>query len=104
MIIDEMDVHCQFCMCPVEVWKHSMETYEGDECKLYDDFLTIIWEMEKAIKPFSNSDIIKRCKEVFERKYNDIKDVEATIYEMIEINIDLGVMPDNYRRIELVKA
>lgn len=38
MIIDDVDVHCQYCMCPAAVWKHSMKSYDGDQCKLYDDF------------------------------------------------------------------
>jgi len=98
------EVHCQYCMCPIEVWKHSMKTYDGDECELYDDFSSVIWEMEEAIKPFSNKDIIKKCQKNFESKYNDIKDFEASIYEMIEIIIDTGAMPKNYRPLELVRA
>ncbi len=103
MIIDGVDVHCQYCMCPVKVWKHSMKSYDGDECKLYDDFTNVIWELEEAVKPFNNQDILDKCRSDFEKEYTDIVDFEACVNEMIEINIDLGVMPENYRVISIVK-
>ncbi len=48
------EVHCQYCMSPKEVWKHSMQTYDEDECKLYSDFSDVVWELEEAGKPFYN--------------------------------------------------
>jgi hypothetical protein len=90
------EVHCQYCQCPKEIWKPSMKTYKGDECKLYDDFTNAVYELEKAVKPFNNLDIINKCRTDFEADYSDIADFEATVNEMIEINIDLGVMPGNY--------
>lgn len=100
---EEREVHCEYCMCPKEVWKPSMKTYSGDECRLYDDFGNVIWDLEKAIKPFNNRDIINKCWTDFEANYSDIEDFESTVNEMIEINIDLGVMPDNYRPLMIYK-
>lgn len=97
------EVHCQYCMCPKEVWKHTMKTYDGDECKLYDDFTNVIWKLEEEIKPFNNQDIIERCRKDFGREYTDIKDFEAAINEMIEINYSEGYMPKNYRRLSVCR-
>lgn len=91
------EIHCEYCQCPKNIWKPSMNTYKGDECRLYDDFINVIWELEKNIKPFNNQDIISKCRTDFESNYSDISDFEASINEMISINIELGVMPCNYR-------
>ena len=104
MIIDGVDVHCQYCMCPKEAWKGgSFKTYQGDECKLYDDFSAVISELEDTGKPFGNQDILESCRNDFEREYIDIQDFETTITEMIMINVEEGYMPDNYRPISKVK-
>ena len=103
MTIDGVDVHCQYCMCPVKVWKHSMKNYEGDECKLYDDFSAVISELEDTGKPFGNQDILESCRNDFEHEYTDIQDFEAIVNEMILINVSEGYMPDNYRSISKVK-
>ncbi len=98
-MFSKSEVHCQYCQCPKGVWKKgSFKTYPGDnECKLYDDFSNVIWEFEKAIKPFNIRDIIDRCRAAFELEYADIPDFEATINEMIMINNEEGYMPNNYR-------
>lgn len=97
------EVHCQYCMCPIEVWKHSMKTYDGDECKLYDDFSNVIWELEESIKPFNNHAILEKCRNAFEKEYTDITDFEACINEMIGINVEEGYMPGNYRHLSLCR-
>jgi len=99
----QSEIHCQYCQCPKGLWKHSMKTYEGDECKLYDAFSDVIWELERAIKPFNNWDILDKCRKAFEHDYTDIKDFEACINEMIDIHLDLGVMPNNYRLLSVCK-
>lgn len=103
MIIDGVNVHCQYCMCPVEVWKPSLKTYNGDGCKLYDDFSNVISELEDARKPFNNQDILDKCQTDFEKEYTDISDFEAAVNEMIEINYSEGYMPGNYRPFTIVK-
>ena len=103
MIIDGVDVHCQYCMCPVEVWKPFFKTYSGDGCKLYDDFTNVISGLEDARKPFSNQDILNKCRADFEADYTDIKDFEATVNEMIQINVSEGYMPGNYRSLTIIK-
>lgn len=103
MIIDGVDVHCQYCMCPVKVWKPLFMTYSGDGCKLYDDFTNVISKLEDTGKPFNTKDILKKCWEDFEADYTDIKDFEATVYEMIQINVSEGYMPSNYRPVSVVK-
>ena len=101
MIINGVDVHCQYCMCPKEAWKHSMKSYAGDECKLYDDFSAVVSELEDTGKTFSNRDILSKCRE-FEKEYTDIQDFEATVTEMIMINVEEGYMPDNYKPLETI--
>lgn len=98
------DVHCEYCMCPKEVWKRSLRTYDGDECKLYSDFVDVIWVFEEALKPFNNQEIFDKCRVEFEHEYNDIQDFEASITEMIQINVEEGYMPKNYRPIAACKA
>ncbi len=97
------EVHCEYCMCPKDIWKPSMKTYAGDECKLYDDFMNVIRELEQDLKPFNNQDILEKCKADFEKEYSDIADFEATVNEMITINLELGVMPKNYRLLTVCK-
>lgn len=103
MIIDGVDVHCQYCMCPVEVWKPFFKTYSGDGCKLYDDFTNVISEFEYAGKPFNNQDILNKCRADFEMEYTDISDFETTIYEMIDIHYSERYMPSNYRPFTVIK-
>jgi len=103
MIIDGLDVHCQYCMCPVEVWKPCLKTYGGDECKLYDDFSNVIWEFEKVAKPFNNQDILNKCHSDFEKEYGDIPSFDDSIMEMIEIHYFEGYMPNNYRHLSICK-
>lgn len=90
-------------MCPVEVWKPSLKTYHGDECRLYSEFCDVIDRLESAIKPFGNQDIISGCRIGFETDFNDIEDFEATINELICINCTEGYMPKNYRILEVYK-
>lgn len=97
------EIHCEYCQCPIEIQKTSMKTYKGDECRLYDAFLDIIYEFGKGIKPFNNKDIINMCSSNFNKDFNDIENLEATVNEMIDINIDLGVMPDNYRPLYIIQ-
>ena len=73
-----------------------MKTYKGDECKLYYHFSNVIYELENALGPFNNQDIINKCQTDFEKEYSDIENFEAIINEMISINIELSVMPRNY--------
>jgi len=103
MIIDGVNVHCQYCMCPVEVWKPFFKTYSGDECKLYDDFTNVISELEDTGRPFNNQGILDKCWTDFEKEYTDISDFEVTINEMIQINYSEGYMPSNYKPITVVK-
>lgn len=80
------EVHCEYCQCPVEIWKPDLKTYKGDECKLYAAFYVVIDDLEDAKKPFTNDDIMAKCRTNFEGKYTDIEDFEATINEMINIH------------------
>ncbi len=96
-------VHCQYCMAPVEIWKHSMTTYAGDECKLYSDFSDVVWELENTGKPFNDQDILEACRKGFEHEYTDIKDFEACINEMIGIHVECGVFSRDYRPLSIEK-
>jgi len=96
------EIHCEYCQCPKDVWKKSMTTYNGDECKLYSDFMDSINDLEEASKPFNDDDILKKFKLDFSNEYSGIKDFEPCVNEMIGINIDLGVMPSNYRHLRTV--
>lgn len=102
-MFSENEVHCQYCMCPKEVWKPCMKTYSGDECKLYSDFSDVIYKLENTGRPFNNQDILEKCRADFAGEYNDIADFEATVNEMIEIYIELGVMSGDYRPLTICK-
>ena len=94
----EMEVHCQYCMCPKEIWKGgNLKTYQGDECKLFSDFSEIISELADTKKPFNNQKIIDKCQSDFKKEHREIKDIEATINEMIQISVKESYMPKNYK-------
>jgi hypothetical protein len=97
------EYHCRYCYCPKDLWSKWMKTYDGDECKLYDSFTAIINEFEDAKTLFTNSDIYKKCTEVFARQFNDIVDIDATIKEMIDVNNSECFMPSNYVLLEIIR-
>lgn len=101
-MFSKSEIHCIYCQCPKDIWKPSMKTYQGDECKLLDDFLTVIWELEESKEPFNNQDIINKCRSDFEANFNDIEDFEATISELIETHFTEGYMPRNYRHLSVI--
>lgn len=90
------EVHCTFCLCPVELWKKDLKSYDGEECRLLSDFFDLIWDFDTEKKPFSDKDILKRFRKDYAAMHTDIKDLKVTIEEMIHIYRNEGYMPGNY--------
>ena len=85
------DYHCEYCGCPLDLWK-PMDTYKNDRCcELYSDFLDVIGKLENKKISYGYRDILERCLKL-KTKYPDIPDFEASLYEMIDDSIDTGVM------------
>lgn len=88
-------VHCKYCNIPIEVWseKSFLNTYNGNSCKLYDE----------CLKTLLNLDKLKITRETFKQqifnifdKYGDIADYYKTFNELLIIFIDLGELPDDF--------
>ena len=89
------DYHCEYCGCPINLWT-PMETYKSDRCcELYSDFYDVIDELEERKIPYRYRDILKECLK-FKHEYPDISDFEASLHEMIEEDVDTGVIPELY--------
>ena len=81
-----MEYHCESCVCPKELWKKSMTTYQGDECALYESFLSLIEDWMTA------EDLMKIAIEELPKEFTDIEDLNATVKELVEIVVECGVI------------
>ncbi len=100
MINKDIEIHCEHCQCPIELWEHTLKTYQGDDCRLFENFFGTMADLECSKGTFNDCDIIRVCKEDFESEYNDIPDFEASIKELIQIYINERYMPSNYKKSE----
>ena len=85
--------HCEYCMCPIEVWNDEeplFKTYSGDGCKLFDEFSSLI-EYSMTAAELAELAIIELPKE-----FSDIEDISATVKELMDIILDCGVLDDPY--------
>jgi hypothetical protein len=102
--VTENQYHCKYCQCPIEHYTgKSLETYDGDECKLYSYFFDVMWELEEKKVDFTLDDVRNNCKIAF-TEFQDITDFEATINELMDIFDDLGATPSNYVSIKQIGA
>ncbi|SHH87178.1 hypothetical protein [Desulfosporosinus lacus] len=81
-----MEYHCECCMCPKDIWTRSLTTYNGDECQLYESFLSLLEDWMTA------KDLSKVAIEELPKEYSDIYDIVATVKEMVDIVVDCGVI------------
>jgi hypothetical protein len=80
--------HCEYCEAPEKL---TMETYNGDTCQLYSDYLDV---RDSFGRPFSLEELTLRCRDSFLGKYPDIQDFDETIREIL-VDIDgddLGIV------------
>lgn len=85
-LISTSKYHCEYCCCPKDVWKHCMTTYQGDECKLYESFLSLVEDwMTPAI-------LTKVALKELPEEFPDITDIDATVAELVEIALECGVI------------
>ena len=98
--MDAVKYHCDYCRCPLEMWK-PLETYKNDRsCELFSDFFDIIWDLEETERKYSYKEIYSKCLE-FKDKYPDILNFDESVKEMIEIGLDTGIIT-NYIRLSIV--
>lgn len=81
-----MEYHCQYCMCPKEIWKPCVNSYQGDECHLYDSFLSLI-EDGMTIETLTELAI-----EELPKEFSDIEDIGELVKELVDVAIDCGVL------------
>ncbi|HHY26422.1 MAG TPA: hypothetical protein GX523_06685 [Desulfitobacterium dehalogenans] len=84
------EYHCEYCYCPKDIWKKCLTTYDGDECKLYDSFSSLI-PFDDDITP-QRLGLIARNK--LPREFPDIIDIDATVTELVSIALDCGVIKE----------
>lgn len=87
------ETHCQYCNCPKELWTKSLKTYEGDECKLYESFLSL------AEFKLSAKELIEIAKKELPKEFPDITDLDATIKELMDIILACGILDNPYPEI-----
>lgn len=80
------EYHCEYCCCPKEHWKPCLKTYSGDECKLYDSFSDLIEDGT------TSEELTKLAIAELPKEFPDIKDIKATVKELVEIVLDCGVI------------
>lgn len=89
------DYHCEYCGCPMELWK-PMETYKSDRCcELYSDFGDAIDQLEERKIPYRYKDVLTKCLK-FKNEYPDIEEFEVSLSEMIGAGIDIGIISKLY--------
>jgi len=81
-----MEYHCEYCQCPKDVWKKCLKTYDGDECVLYESFISLI---EDGI---SAEEITKLALVELPKEFPDLLNPIETIKEMIDIVVECGVL------------
>lgn len=81
-----MEYHCNYCHCPKELWSRTLTTYSGDECELFDSFLSLIQDK------MNSSELTKVATEELPKEFADIVDIGATVKELVQIVIDCGVL------------
>ncbi len=82
------EVHCQCCMCPIEIWVPVLKNYKGDECELSEHFMSLA---EDWMTP---EDLVKVAKTELPKEYSDIEDLDALVKELVEIAIECGLIRD----------
>jgi hypothetical protein len=70
--------------------KTPLETYNGDTSELISDYNFIC----KGFEEFTLEDVIQECAPYFERIYPDIQDIKATITEIFQKNIEMGLIEE----------
>lgn len=89
------DYHCELCGCPIDIWT-PMETYKSDRCcELYYDFADVVEDLEDKKENYNYDIVLRECLK-FKSKYTDIPDFEASLKEMIDADVDTGVMTKLY--------
>ncbi len=81
-----MEYHCEYCCCPKELWKKCLKTYDGDECKLYDSFISLIED------GMTTEELANLALEELPKEFSDLLNPVETIKEMIEVTIECGVI------------
>lgn len=87
-----LELHCEYCQCPKDIWEKALITYDGDECKLYDSFLDLVnSDFPNDLTPQQVTDIAKR---ELPKEFSDITDIDATVKELVDIVINCGVIKE----------
>ena len=81
-----MEYHCEYCHCPKELWSRTLTTYNGDECRLYDSFLSLV---QDGMTP---EELAKVAYAELPKEFPDITDISATVAELVQIVVDCGVV------------
>ena len=84
------ETHCQYCDCPKEIWTKSLTTYDGDECKLFESFLSL------AEFKLSAAELIEIATMELPKEFPDITDIDATVKELMDIILECGVLDNPY--------
>jgi len=79
-------VHCGCCMCPIELWKPSIRNYKGDECELYESFLSLV---EDGMTP---AQLTTEALLELPKEFSDIEDIVALVDELVDIAIECGLI------------
>ena len=82
--------HCEYCECPKEIWTKSLTAYQGDECKLYDSFLSL------AEFKLSAAELIEIATKELPKEFSDITDLDATAKELMDIILEFGILDNPY--------
>ena len=83
------ELHCEYCMCPKDIWKKALVTYDGDECKLYASFLDLI-----GLDDLTPQQLTNIAKQELPKEFPDITNINATVRELVDIVIDCGVIKE----------
>jgi len=84
------ETHCTHCECPKEIWAKSLTTYQGDECQLFESFLSL------AEFKLSAAELTEIATRELSKEFPDIADIDATVKELMGIILECGVLDNPY--------
>jgi len=81
-----VEYHCGCCMCPKDEWKKCLKTYDGDECVLYESFISLIKDGMSA------EELTKLALAEMPKEFPDLLNPIETVKEIIDIVVECGVI------------